>query len=97
MDDSTSCMWPAPPQQQNHPNLAFQEFTEAFDLSLSREQLWMLTKAFIGSEECDGLSAHDRSRYIFFYEKLDALIEAVYLMQRQPAPVIPILPTPPAA
>lgn len=95
MEDSSYFLRHIMPHQQVS---AMEELTAAFDLPACHQHLWMITKAFIGSEECDGLSAHDRSRYLFFYEKLEALLKEVYLSREQPpAPVVPIQPSPPAA
>jgi hypothetical protein len=77
------------PQQLQHPALAFEALTDAFDLQTCQVELWNILKAFLGSEEADELTAHQRSEYIFFYEKLSAAVEAIFILRQQhPAPVI---------
>jgi hypothetical protein len=64
-------------------------FTGAFDANTCRQLLWNMTKAFMGSEEADGLTGHERSRYLFFYEQMCQVVGAIFqLQQGEPAPVV---------
>src|ERR1044072_7058164 len=56
------------------------DFCTMFDIKECRSMLWKMTVAFLGSEKSDGLTRHERSDYIFFYEMLLALVEAAYLL-----------------
>ena len=68
------------PELTEQPQQMISEFCDQFDLADSRAMLWRMTLAFFGAEECDGLDRHQRSQYLFFYQQLEALLEATYLM-----------------
>jgi hypothetical protein len=96
MNHQTGCLRHLTPQQLKQPSLALEAFTKAFELSACEAQLWHFTKAFLCSEANSALTAQQRSESIVFYEKLSAVIEAVFLMHRHPAPVVFLQPSPAA-
>jgi hypothetical protein len=96
MNRQTGCLRHLTPQQLQQPVLAFEALTKAFELSACEAQLWHFTKAYLSSEAANALTAQQRSESILFYEKLSAVIEAIFLMQQHPAPVVFFQPSPAA-
>lgn len=94
MDCNTSGVRHLTPQQSAP---AFEVLTTAFDAAECQFLLWNATKAFLGSEHADGLTAKERSNHIFFYETISAVIEAVFLLQRSSPAQVVLFSPPPAA
>jgi hypothetical protein len=67
------------------PQQMIYEFCEQFEFTDSRTMLWRMTMAFFGAEECNGLDRHERSQYLFFYQQLEALFEAIHLLNEDDA------------
>lgn len=86
-------------RQTEQPQLAIEEFFDAFELPACYTHLWQLAKSWVSSEYADGLSARQRAEVLFFYEQLGALVEAAFvtLHGNEPAPVVAIKPAAPAA
>ncbi len=54
-----------------------------FDMAACRERLWNLLKGLMNSEESDGWDHVERSNYIHFFESLETLIEANYVLHQR--------------
>lgn len=85
-------------RQTEQPQLAIEEFFDAFELPVCYAHLWQLAKSWVSSECADGLSARQRAEVLFFYEQLGALVEAAFVMLHgsDPAPVVAFKPAPAA-
>jgi len=59
-------------EQQKDPLPALEEFFQSYHLKDTRELMWNWLWAAITSEEND---VHARDNHLFFYEKLETLIE----------------------
>lgn len=63
------------------PNLWLEDFCNSFPLSEARVLLWEFFKSYL--EDPDGLlQTEERNQAMFFYESMDKLLEAVYLLQQ---------------
>lgn len=85
-------------RQTERPQLAMEEFFDAFELPACYTHLWQLAKSWVSSEYADGLTARQRAEMLFFYEQLGALIEAAFvtLHTNDPASVVALTATPAA-
>ncbi len=68
------------PEAVGAPDKMIYAFCGAFDLNTCRQRLWDALKGLFSSEEVEDWDAIDRSNYLFFFERLEALIEASYLL-----------------
>lgn len=68
------------PEAVENPNEMIYAFCDAFDLNGCRERLWGALKGLFSSEEVQDWNAIDRGNYFFFFERLEALLEASYLL-----------------
>jgi hypothetical protein len=71
------------PQFVDNPEKMLQEFASMMDYAECRDDLWHLLKGFFSTEDTSHLNATDRSNYLFFYEELQALLEAVFLLHQR--------------
>jgi hypothetical protein len=85
-------------RQTEQPQLAMEEFFDAFELPACYTHLWQLAKSWVSSEYADGLTARQRAEMLFFYEQLGTLIEAAFatLHASDPASVVALTATPAA-
>ena len=70
-------------KQRKKPALVIDDFFEHYHLQDVRELLWNWTVEIISSENNLSYSAQERSNILFFYEKLEMLVEAVYTGSRK--------------
>ncbi|OQP62766.1 hypothetical protein A3860_25975 [Niastella vici] len=68
-------------QERNNPNLVLLEFFLCYHLNDVREIIygWMVT--VVSSPASISADPHERNNHIFFYEKIEQLVEACWLLQ----------------
>jgi hypothetical protein len=77
------------PQYAANPQAMLYEFCAFFSFGESREKLWKMVMIFMNSKDADSLSNLDRGDYLFFYQLMEALLEAVFLLNEQQQGVPP--------
>lgn len=70
-------------KERKKPALVINEFFDHYHLQDIRELLWNWTVEIISSDNNLSYSAQERSNIIFFYEKIESLVEAVYVDRRK--------------
>jgi hypothetical protein len=70
-------------EERQNPKLVIDDFFESYHLNDAREILWNWTVEVVSSPGSISSEALERSNHIYFYEKLEALIEACYVMKDQ--------------
>lgn len=70
-------------EQKANPIPVFNDFFECYHLQEVREQLWKWTVEVISSPNTISHSHHERNNHLFFYEKIETLVEAAFVI-RQP-------------
>jgi hypothetical protein len=68
--------------QTQYPESALDEFFEWYHLQDTRPLLWQWLTEILTSPRESTNDPHDRINDIFFYEKLEALVEAAWIMRR---------------
>jgi hypothetical protein len=71
-------------EERKNPLLVLQEFFQCFHLNDSRELLWNWVVEIISSANSISSDPLERSNHIYFYEKVEELIEACYLLKDLP-------------
>jgi len=82
-------------EQIENPNLVLTDFFQCYHLHDVRELMWQWLTAAVsipGSHADDG---HERNNYMFFYEKMESLVEAAWIMKRQIGSIISPVSLPP--
>lgn len=70
-------------EEREDPARVFQEFFKCFHLQEVRQVLWEWMVETVVSDRCGGHDSQERSSAIFFYEKMEELVEAAFLMNRK--------------
>ena len=68
-------------KDRKRPYRIIEDFFDHYHLQDGREMLWNWTIELLGSEGSIASDARERSNVLFFYEKLQALLEAAYLIR----------------
>lgn len=68
--------------QTQNPNLVFDDFFECYHLNEVREIMWQWLTEAVSSPRSHSNDSHERNNYMFFYEKMEALVEAAWIMNR---------------
>jgi hypothetical protein len=71
-------------EERKNPLLVLKEFFECYHLNDTRNINWNWLVEILSSTGSISSEALDRNNHIFFYEKLEALIEACYLIVSAP-------------
>jgi hypothetical protein len=86
-------------EERKNPFLVFNEFFECYHLNDVRHQLWNWLIEVVSSPNSISIEPLERSNHFYLYEKIEALIEACYMIKSQlPAnlqneeamPVVPV-------
>lgn len=72
------------PAALHTPQLWMEDFFFQHTLPDARQKLWILLKGFINSEDSQDLTTTERSDFLRFYENLEALLEASFLLHNRP-------------
>lgn len=70
-------------QERHNPHIVLNEFFESYHLNEVREQLWNWLVEVLSSSQGISSNSHDRNNHIYFYEKLEELVEAAYIMHKE--------------
>jgi hypothetical protein len=70
------------PDQTQNPNLVLDDFFECYHLKEVREIMWQWLTSAVSSPGSHVDDHHERNNYMFFYEKMEALVEAAWIMNR---------------
>ncbi|OQP50695.1 hypothetical protein A4H97_02315 [Niastella yeongjuensis] len=73
-------------EERNNPFLVFQDFFESFHLNDVREQLWNWLIEVVSSPNSISSEPLERSNHFYLYEKIEAVIEACYIIRNQEPP-----------
>lgn len=79
-------------KEMKDPLLVLKEFFECYHLNDTRDILWKWTVEVLSSSGSISSEALERSNHLYFYEKLEALIEASYIIMNQSREQAPQLP-----
>lgn len=71
------------PRFISNPKKMIDDFSLTHDFEICRDQLWAMLKGFFASPYADDCNGMDRSDYLFFYEQLAALLEAIFLLHEE--------------
>jgi hypothetical protein len=80
--------WELKPRKMNreemeNPMLVIHDFFSYSHLPAIREQLWELLRTTVSGNFCKSLTRRERSDMLFFYEKLEKVIEAIHVLSVQ--------------
>lgn len=70
-------------EERQNPMLVIVEFFECYHLNDARDVLWNWTVEIVSSSGSISSEALERSNHIYFYEKIEALIEACYILKNK--------------
>jgi hypothetical protein len=70
-------------KEKCNPHIVLDDFFDCFHLQDVRETLWRWLVAVISSPESISSEPLERSNHIYFYEKVEGIIEAAYIMKRK--------------
>ena len=68
-------------EERKNPILAVQDFFDSYHLEEVRQILWSWMVEVVTSQRSIASNPRDRNNNIFFYEKIETLVEATYLLQ----------------
>jgi hypothetical protein len=71
-------------KERRDPLLVIKEFFECFHLNDTRELLWNWLVEVVSSANSISSDALERSNHFYFYEKIEELIEACYMLKKMP-------------
>jgi hypothetical protein len=69
-------------EERNDPLLVINDFFECYHLNDVRDLFWKWLVEVLSSSGSISSEALERGNHIFFYEKIEALIEACYLLRK---------------
>lgn len=72
-------------EEMEQPMQVIHDFFSYGHLPEIRDQLWELLKTTITGNYCKTLSRRERSDILYFYERLEKLVEAIHLVSQQQA------------
>lgn len=70
-------------EERQDPLLVLTDFFESYHLQDVRDILWKWTVEVISSQGSISREGLERSNHLYFYEKIEALIEASYMLRNQ--------------
>jgi hypothetical protein len=70
-------------EEMENPMQVVHEFFSYGHLPEIRDQLWDLLKTTVTGNYCKMLTRRERSDLVYFYERLEKLIEAVHVLDNQ--------------
>jgi len=70
-------------EQKDDPVLVFEGFFEFYHLNEVRETLWEWLVEVISSRNSISQEGNDRANNIFFYEKLEQIVEACFIIHKE--------------
>lgn len=70
-------------EEMENPMQVLHDFYSYSHLPAIREQLWELLRATVTGNYCSSLTRRERCDLLFFYEKLEKVIEATHVLTVQ--------------
>ena len=70
-------------EERENPRLIIENFFESYHLQEVREILWNWMVEIVSSSRSIAQEGKQRNDHIYFYEKIETLVEAVYLMNQR--------------
>jgi len=70
-------------EQKHNPVLLIEDFFECFHLDEVREILWRWVTDVISSPNSISTDPLERSNHIYFYEKLEEVVEAAFMINKK--------------
>jgi hypothetical protein len=70
-------------EQRKNPMMVFDDFFECYHLNDVRDILWKWTVEIVSSPGSISSEPLERSNHFYFYEKMETLIEAIYIMKNR--------------
>ena|SRR5688500_1134663 len=70
-------------EERQNPKMVIDDFFECYHLNDIRDILWKWTVEIVSSPGSISSEALERSNHFYFYEKMETLIEAIYLMKQR--------------
>ena len=77
--------------QLKNPALIFDDFFQCYHLNEVRQTMWQWLVAVVSSAGSVSDDHHERNNHMYFYEKMEALVEGVWIM-RQGSAAVPAKP-----
>lgn len=71
-------------EQMKNPALIFDDFFDSFHLNDVREILWDWMVEVVSSPRSISNEPRQRNNHIFFYENIEILIEAAFMLRKKP-------------
>src|SRR5688572_28892586 len=69
--------------QKRDPLIVMEEFFQCYHLNETRQTLWEWLTEVVSSSQSITNGVHDRSDHMFFYEKIEELIEAAFIIKKR--------------
>jgi hypothetical protein len=70
-------------EQKNDPFLIIEDFFECYHLNEVREILWRWMEEVVCSPHSISSVPTERSNHMYFYEKIEALVEATFVLEKR--------------
>ena len=70
-------------EERQNPKMIFASFFETYHLEEVREMLWNWMVEIVSSNRSIAQEGRQRNDHIYFYENMEALVEAAFLLNRQ--------------
>lgn len=70
-------------EEKGNPFLVLEDYFQCYHLHEVRQILWNWMVEVMSSQHGISCDPHERSNHIYFYEKMEALVEAAYVMHKQ--------------
>ncbi|MBO9200227.1 MULTISPECIES: hypothetical protein [Niastella] len=70
-------------EQKKDPLLVLDDFFECYHLNEVRQTLWEWLTEVLSSQRSVAIEPLDRNNHIYFYEKVEAIIELAYVMKNK--------------
>lgn len=70
-------------EEKRNPVIVINEFFQCYHLHEARQMLWYWIVEVLSSNHGISCDPHERSNQIYFYEKLEALIESALVIQKR--------------
>jgi hypothetical protein len=68
-------------EQMQNPMLILDEFFQCYHLNETREILWVWFTEVVSSSRSISIEGLDRSNHVYFYEKVEEVIEAAFVIK----------------
>ncbi|OQP67808.1 hypothetical protein [Niastella populi] len=70
-------------EQRHEPLMVLDEFFQCYHLNETRQIFWDWLTEVVSSPRSISIDPHERSNHMYFYEKMEELIEAAYIIAKR--------------